>query len=80
MNADLEMWKKKWQRQILLMCLSSRIGWRIDMKILTALFNLLLFVIGIALISFVATFFLTIFMPENVQNAIQIFKNLLQIP
>ena len=35
------------------------------------------FVLFIALL---ATFFLTVFMPENVVNAINIFKNLLKIP
>lgn len=50
------------------------------MKILNALFTLLFFVIGIAVISFLATFFLAIFMPENVLNALEIFKNFLQIP
>lgn len=35
------------------------------------------FVLFIALL---ATFFLTVFMPENVVNAINIFKNILKIP
>lgn len=50
------------------------------MKILTMMVKFVLSIVFILLCSFLATFFLTVFMPENVLNAIEIFKNLLQIP
>lgn len=50
------------------------------MKIFTKIINTILAVIFITFISVLATFFLTVFMPENVKIALEIFKNLLQIP
>jgi hypothetical protein len=50
------------------------------MKIITMLIKSVLSVAFIFLLSFLATFFLAIFMPENVQKALEIFMNLIKIP
>ena len=57
------------------------------MKFLSALANFLVEFVKLAknvfVISFIAVlavFFLTVFMPENVVSAIEIFKKLLKIP
>ena len=44
------------------------------MKIVTTVLNFLFTTAGILLGAFVATFFLSVFMPENVQNALEIFE------
>lgn len=46
------------------------------MKILTALIKTLLSIFFILFLTGIAIFFLTIFMPEQVLNAIEIFKNI----
>lgn len=49
------------------------------MKILTATIKTLLTIVLVSFLVFVATFFLTIFMPENVLKAIETFKIIFQI-
>ena len=44
------------------------------MKILTAIVKTLLTIVMITFLVFVATFFLTVFMPDNVLKAIETFK------
>lgn len=53
---------------------------RFIMKIFISLFKLIFFVVTLFVVSIVVTFFLTVFFPENVLNALEIFKNLLKIP
>lgn len=43
------------------------------MKILTAVIKTLLFLFIVLILSALATFFLYVFLPENVQNAIEYF-------
>lgn len=50
------------------------------MKILTSIIRTLLTLVLITTVLVVGTFFLTIFMPENVLQAIAIFKNIFQKP
>lgn len=50
------------------------------MKIITAIINTLLTMLLISFFATLASFFLAIFLPENVKMALEIFKNLLQIP
>ncbi len=50
------------------------------MKILSMLVKTIMSVILILLCSFLATFFLSIFLPENVQKALEIFTKFMQIP
>lgn len=45
------------------------------MKFLAGVGNFLGFVLKLLLSSAVATFFLTVFIPDKVQNAVEIFKN-----
>lgn len=45
-------------------------------KVFINLLNTLLFMLGVVFVSFVVTFFLFIFMPENVQQAIEYFLQL----
>ena len=47
------------------------------MKIFTAIVNTILAVVFITFISVIATFFLTVFMPDNVINAIELIKGLI---
>lgn len=47
-----------------------------NMKILTAVIKTLLFLFIVLITSSFATFFLMMFIPENVLNAINIIKNL----
>lgn len=49
------------------------------MKILTTVVKLVCSVLLISFIAIIATFFLTMFMPEEVQYAIDFFRNLLQV-
>lgn len=46
------------------------------MKILTAFIKTLLFLFIVLILSALATFFLYVFLPENVQNAIEYFGKL----
>lgn len=46
------------------------------MKIFITIMNFLLFLIGLICVTFVATFFLSIFMRENVVLAIEFFREL----
>lgn len=50
------------------------------MKIFISLFKLIFFVVALFVVSIVVAFFLTVFFPENVLNALEIFKKLLKIP
>lgn len=49
------------------------------MKILTAFIKTILTLLLVTFLVLVATFFLTIFMPENVLKAIETFKIIFQI-
>lgn len=44
------------------------------------IFKFVLNIFHICFLAVLATFFLTVFIPDNVVNAIEIFKNLLKIP
>lgn len=48
--------------------------------IFSRIFKVILNIFYILFLSVLAIFFITIFMPDNVVNAIEIFKNLLKIP
>ena len=50
------------------------------MKILTAFIKTILAIVLTTFFALVLSFFLSMFFPTNVQNAINIFKNLFQIP
>jgi hypothetical protein len=47
------------------------------MKIVLLLLRVILAIVLLAVISYLATFFLSIFMPDNVQKALEIFKTML---
>jgi hypothetical protein len=49
------------------------------MKIISSIIRTVLTLVSILAILFVGTFFLTVFMPSNVMQAIEIFKNFLKI-
>lgn len=49
------------------------------MRILTAFIKTLLTIVMVTFLVFIATFFLTIFMPENVLQAIETFKIIFKI-
>lgn len=49
-------------------------------KVLGGLWKFTTNIITITLVSAIAIFVITIFMPENVETALEIFKKLLQIP
>jgi hypothetical protein len=49
------------------------------MKILTAIIKTILTLIILAVLFVIAMFFLTVFMPDNMVQAISIFKNIFSI-
>ena len=49
------------------------------MGFFSKVFKVVLNIFHICFLAVLATFFLTVFMPDNVVNAIEIFKNLLKI-
>ena len=50
------------------------------MKILLLFIKTILFILITAFSTFIITFFISIFLPENVEIALQILKNFLKIP
>lgn len=50
------------------------------MEIFLLFIKIIFAIIMISFCSIVLTFFISIFLPENVQTALNIFKNLFQIP